>query len=88
MHSFLLFFHFYPFNYRDSSIRTQSNNDAIFLFIKYIFSLRFMIIKNEYLSIAILLIFTLYAMIKEFYDNTFNNIRLEIFINLKYFLAF
>ena len=85
---FLLFFHFYPFNYRDSSIRIQSNNDAIFLFIKYIFALRFMIIKNEYLSIAILLIFTLYAMIKEFNDNTFNNIRLEIFINLKYFLAF
>ena len=85
---FLLFFHFYPFNYRDSSIRIQSNNDSIFLFIKYIFTLRFMIIKNEYLSIAILLIFTLYAMIKEFNDNTFNNIRLEIFINLKYFLAF
>ena len=47
-----------------------------------------MIVKNEYLSISILLIFTLYAMIKEFYENTFNSIRLEIFINLKYFLAF
>ena len=85
---FLLYFFFYPFNYRDSSIRIQSSNDAIFLVIKYIFSLRYMIVKNEYLSISILLIFTLYAMIKEFYENTFNSIRLEIFINLKYFLAF
>ena len=85
---FLLNFFFYPFKYNDSSIRIQSTNDTVFLFIKYIFCLRFVIIKNEYLSIAILFIFSLYAMIQEFTEYTFNNSRIEIFINIKYFLAF
>ena len=47
-----------------------------------------MIIKNEYLSISILLLFTLYILIKEFFENSFNNNRIEIFVNIKYFLAF
>ena len=85
---FLLNFYFYPFNYRDSSIRIQSDNDIIFLIIKFIFALRFVLVKNEYLSIAILLILSLYAMTQEFYEHTFNNKRIEIFINLKHFLAF
>ena len=85
---FLLNFFFYPFNYHDSSIRIQSDNDNIFLFIKYIFALRFILVRNEYLSIAILLILSLYAMIQEFFEPSFNNNRIEIFINIKYFLAF
>ena len=84
---FLINYFFYPFNYHDSSIRIQSYNDIIFLLIKYIFALRFILIKNEYLSISILFIFSLYATIQEFYDNTFNNNKIEIFINIKYFLA-
>ena len=85
---FLLNFFFYPFNYHDSSIRIQSDNDNIFLFIKYIFALRFILVRNEYLSIVILLILSLYAMIQEFFEPSFNNNRIEIFINIKYFLAF
>ena len=85
---FLVNLFFYPFNYRDSSVKIQSTNDTIFLIIKYIFVLRFIIVKNEYLSISILFIFSLYALIQEFNENTFNNSRIEIFINLKYFLSF
>ena len=85
---FLLNFYFYPFKYQDSSIRIQSTNDNIFLFIKYIFCLRYIIIKNEYLSIAILFIFSLYSMIQEFSIYSFNNSKIEIFINIKYFLSF
>ena len=79
---------FYPYNYRDSSIRIQSNNDTIFIFIKFIFVLRFILVKNEYFSIAILFIFSLYALTQEFYEHTFNNNKLEIIINIKYFLSF
>ena len=85
---FLISLFFYPFNYYDSSIKLQSNNDTIFLFVKYIFVLRFVIVKNEYLSIAILFLFSLFSLIQEFFNNSFNNIKIEIFINLKYFLAF
>ena len=85
---FLINFFFYPFNYNDSSIPIHSTNNVIVLIVKYIFVLRFVIVKNEYLSISILFIFSLYVIIQEFYNNTFNNHKLEIFINLKYFIAF
>ena len=85
---FLINFFFYPFNYNDSSIPIHSTNNVIVLIVKYIFVLRFVIVKNEYLSISILFIFSLYMIIQEFDNNTFNNHKLEIFINLKYFIAF
>ena len=85
---FLINFFFYPFNYNYSSIPIHSTNNVIVLIVKYIFVLRFVIVKNEYLSISILFIFSLYMIIQEFYNNTFNNHKLEIFINLKYFIAF
>ena len=84
---FLTNFFFYPFNYHDSSIKIQSTNDTIFLLIKYIFVLRFVIVKNEYLSIVILFLFSLFTLIQEFFTHSFNNIRIEIFLNIKNFLA-
>ena len=85
---FLINLFFYPFNYHDSSIRIQSDNDTIFLFIKYIFVIRFVIVKNEYLSVAILFLFSLYILIQEFSNHSYNNFKLEFFINLKNFLSF
>ena len=85
---FIINLFFYPFNYHDSSIKVHSDNDVIYLFIKYIFVLRFVIVKNEYLSIAILLIFSLYALIQEFNYHSFNNTHIQLFLNLKNFLAF
>ena len=85
---FLIYFFFYPFNFHDSSIRIQSTNDNIFLLIKYIFCWKFILVKSEYLSITILFIFSLYIMIKEFSEHSFNNNIIETFINLKNFLVF
>ena len=84
---FLLNLFFYPFNYNDSSIKLHSNNDVLFLIIKYIFVLRYVIVKNEYLSIAILFLFSLLNLIQEFFHHSYNNTKIEIFINLKNFLA-
>ena len=70
---FLINFFFYPFNYNDSSIPIHSTNNVTVLIVKYIFVLRFVIVKNEYLSISILFIFSLYMIIQEFDNNTFNN---------------
>ena len=85
---FLINYFFYPFNYNDSFIPIHSTNNVTVLIVKYIFVLRFVIVKNEYLSVAILFIFTLYIVIQEFYNNTFNNHKLESFINIRNFLAF
>ena len=86
--TFLLNFYFYPFNYQDSSIRIRSDNDNVYLFIKYIFVLRYILIKNEYLSIAILFIFSFYALMEEFKNNSYNNNRIETFVNLRNSLVF
>ena len=80
---FLLNLYFYPFNYHDSSIRIRSDIDNAYLFIKYIFVLRYILVKNEYLSIAILFILSLYALIEEFKYNSYNNNRIEIVVNLR-----
>ena len=84
---FLVNLFFYPFNYDESSIKIQSTNDTVFLIIKYIFVIRFVLVKNEYLSIAILFLFSLFNLIQEFFNHSFNNIRIEIFINMKNFLS-
>ena len=83
---FLTNLFFYPFNYHDSSIKLQSTNDIIFLIIKYIFVIRFVLVKDEYFSIAILFLFSLFSLSQEFFNHSFNNLRIEIFINLKNFL--
>ena len=84
---FLINLFFYPFSYHDSSIKLQSTNDTVFLVIKFIFVIRFVLVKNEYFSIAILFLFSLFALVQEFFEHSFNNLRIEIFINLKNFLV-
>ena len=77
---FLVNLFFYPFNYDESSIKIQSTNDSIFLIIKYIFVIRFVLVKNEYLSIAILFLFSLFNLTQEFFNHSYNNTRIEIFM--------
>ena len=84
----LISLYYYPFNYSESSIKINTNNDIIFLFIKYIFVLRFIMITYEFISISILLLFSLYILIEEFSEATFNNFKLGVFINIRNSLAF
>ena len=84
----LISLYFYPFNYSESSIRISSDSDIIFLFIKFIFVVRFIIIKNQFLSLAILLLLSLFALMGEFSNPTFNNFNLGVFIQIRNFLAF
>ena len=80
-------FYFYPFNFNESSIKINTNNDMFFLFIKYIIVLKFVIFKKEYLSIVISLLLFLYCLVEEFSEATFNNFNLEVFINVRNSLA-
>ena len=79
---------FYPFNFSESSIKINSGNDILFLFIKYIYVLRFILIKNDFISISILLFLSLFILIEEFSDSTFNNFKLGVFINIRNSISF
>ena len=85
---FLISFYFFPFNYNESSIRINTENDTFFLIIKLIFALRFILIKNEYISIVLLFFLSLYNLFEEFFEATFNNFKLGLFVNIRNFLAF
>ena len=52
---FLNFFFFYPFQTDTSTVKLDSSQEIILLIIKFIYVLRLILIKNEYLSISILL---------------------------------
>ena len=80
---FFLNFYFYPF-YESNFNRKLNNSSDIFLHItKLIFILRYIFIKNEYVSIVIFLICSLFYSIKESYDKTYSNNLLQIAINAR-----
>ena len=83
---FLNFFFFYPFQTDTSTIKLDSSLDIILLIIKFIYVLRLTFIKNEYLSITILLILSIFLCFKSFNNPTYNYNILEKIINIKNYL--
>ena len=75
---YLIFFYFFPFQYYSSELRTNSNNEIILLISKFIIIYRMILIKNQYISILIILILNLFLLTNEFHNPTYNN----YFINL------
>jgi len=80
---YLLNFYFFPFQYNSSSLRISSTNDIILLISKFIFIYRYMLIKNNYISIIILLLFNLFLLANEFNHSTYNNYALNIICNIR-----
>ena len=80
---FLNFFYFYPFQTETSTIKLNSTQEIILLLIKLIYIIRLAFINNEYMSIAILLIFSLFLIIRELKSPTYNCLILEIIINIR-----
>ena len=83
---FLNFFFFYPFQTDTSTIKLDSSLDIFLLIIKFIYVLRLNLINNEYLSIAILLILSIFLCFKSFNNPTYNYNILEKIINIKNYL--
>ena len=80
---FFLNFYFYPF-FESSFNKKLNNSNDIFLHItKLIFILRYIFITNEYVSIVILLTFSLFCSIKESYDKTYSNNLLQTVVNIR-----
>lgn len=78
---FFLNFYFYPFYEYNNNRKLNTTNDIIFHLIKLIFVLKYIFVKNEYLSIAILLLCILYCIVKELDNRTYNDTLL-----INYFL--
>ena len=85
---FFLNFYFYPFYEYNNNRKLNTTNDIIFHLIKLIFVLKYIFVKNEYLSIAILLLCILYCIVKELDNRTYNDTLLKIIINVRNISAF
>ena len=80
---FSTYFNFYPFQKNNSTTRINSNNDIKILIIKIIIVLQNLLITNEYLSLAILLVSSIYIFICCYLNPSYSNDSLENFINIK-----
>jgi hypothetical protein len=89
---FCLFFlnchYFYPFQTGNSTMKLTSSIDLFLLEIKFIFILKYTFIKNESISIAILLILSFFLLIKQFTHPIYNIDTLELILNLRNILIF
>ena len=82
---FVLSFSFYPFQNSMSTIRINSYNDIVVIIIKFIFALQNILITNQYLSLGILLLFSIFVFFKCFNETTYNNKNLEVAVTLRNF---
>ena len=80
---FVMNFKFYPFQKSMSATRINSNNDIIFIIMKVFAILQNIFISNEYISLFIMLLVSIIIFFNCFNNKTYNNFRLELFINIK-----
>ena len=80
---YLLNFYFFPFQNFSKTLRLTSTNDILLLISKFIFIYRYILIKNDYLSIVILLGLNLFLLTKEFNNSTYNNKILNLICNIR-----
>ena len=80
---FMLFFSFYPFQNPLSSIRVTSYNDLIILVMKLFLVLQYLLITNEYLSLVLLLVISIFIFFICYNESSYNNSKIEISINMR-----
>ena len=80
---FVMNFKFYPFQKTSSTARINSNNDILRIIMKLFAILQNILISNEYISLFIMLLISIILFFSCFNNKTYNNFRLELFINIK-----
>ena len=83
--AFVLSFSFYPFQNSTSTIRINSYNDIVIIIIKLIYVFQNILITNQYLSLGILLLFSVFIFFRCFNESTYNNKKLEVAVTLRNF---
>ena len=80
---FVNLFSFYPFQMKTSTLKLSSSFDISLLIIKLIYELKIIIVNNEYLSITILLIFSIFLFYKEINEPIYNINSIELLLNIR-----
>ncbi len=80
---FMMNFSFYPFQKLKSSIRINSNNDIINLFLKLFLILQYLLISNEYISLVILFLASITMTISNYLEPSYNSNHLELIVTIK-----
>ena len=83
--TFVLSFSFYPFQNSMSTIRINSYNDILLIVVKLVFISQNILTTNQYLSLAILLLFSILIFFNCFNEPTYNNKKLEVAITIRNF---
>ena len=83
----LNYYYFYPFFVDVSTTRLNSTVDERLIIIKFIYIIQYVFIKNEYISIAILLILSIILIYSELKEPIFNSEHLELFLNIRNIIA-
>ena len=81
--NFMMFFSFYPFQNLMSTIRITSNNDIIIIIMKLFLVLQFLLITDEFMSLAFLIIISITIFFSCYNESTYNNNKLEIALNMR-----
>ena len=82
------FFYFYPFVTQKETIKLTATVDLLLLLIKLILVIQNIFIKDEYISIAILLITSIILVYNQNKQPVYNNKKLELFLNLRNIIIF
>ena len=87
---FLINFYFFPFNINNinningcNPFRITQTNEIILLISKFLFVYRYILIKDEYISILILFLLNTFLLVNEFHNSTYNNYALSLISNIK-----
>ena len=80
---FMINFNFYSFQKSMSTVRINSNNDIIILFMKLFLVLQYLLILNEYISLIVLLLVSIIMTFCCYNESTYNNYKLEFIILIK-----
>ena len=80
---FINIYYFSPFQIKNSNIKLNSLINVHLLQIKFIYILKYIFIKNEYISIAILLIFSIFLLYEEIKNPIYNKSSLELIVNVR-----
>ena len=80
---FLNIYYFSPFQIKPSTIKLNSLIDVHLLQIKFIYMLKYIFIKNEYISIVILLILSIFLLYEEIKNPIYNESCLELIVNIR-----
>ena len=81
-------FYFNPFNSNKSTTKISSNSDTFLYFSKVLLVIKFIWIKDEYISVVLMLILAFLNIINEFQNPTYSNNFLECLLSIRNCLFF